>query len=85
MGNMMSFISEAASLLMPYTNHFLCATTVHILDKATLTTCNDEATLNDGLDNLYANIPMPNVPVLPTMYNCSNVTITYNISFKSNQ
>jgi hypothetical protein len=52
----------------------------------TLTTCNDEATLNDGLDeatlndgldNIYANIPMPNVPVLPTMYNCSNVTIQF--------
>lgn len=53
--------------------------------SSTLTTCNDEATLNDGLGNLYANIPMPNEPVLPTMYNCSNVTITYNISCKSNQ
>lgn len=55
------------------------------LFSPTLTTCDNKATLNDGLDSLYANIPMPNVPVLPTMYNCSNVTITYNISFKNSQ
>lgn len=35
---------------------------------------------NLGWDNMYANIPMTNVPVLPTMYNCSNLTITFNIS-----
>ncbi|KAK3086267.1 hypothetical protein FSP39_016051 [Pinctada imbricata] len=39
--------------------------------------------LNDGLDSLYANMQMtaPHVPPAPTMINCSNITITYNVNY----
>ncbi|KAK3105882.1 hypothetical protein FSP39_007748, partial [Pinctada imbricata] len=82
--------SSGAMAKAPVTSTITCPVSVPPVTTGPLMELNKSVTaepqsnlLNDGLDSLYANMQRtaPNVPPAPTMINCSNITITYNVNY----